>query len=122
MGGINNLISAITKSTTPQTTTTIKLTLSNENLSHIHQDITAFYNHPLDGQTFSDILRLAHLNSKHGLSQAGMDHEMKMEGAKRSQPHRASVVKAVPAGLSRSPGSDVPHARAECEPRSRAVL
>jgi hypothetical protein len=41
--------------------------LTDKDLSDVHQDVTALDNHPLDGQTFANVLRLANL----GRSQSG---------------------------------------------------
>lgn len=37
------------------------LTLTDEHLVHVQQDVTSFYNHPLDRQVLANILRLAYL-------------------------------------------------------------
>ena len=38
--------------------------LTDKDLSDVHQDVTTLDNHPLDGQTFANVLRLADLTSK----------------------------------------------------------
>lgn len=42
-----------------------KLTLSDEGLTGVQQDVTALYNHPLYGQILSDVLGVTHFIVHH---------------------------------------------------------
>lgn len=46
------------------------VTLSDEGLTGVQQDVTALHDHPLDGQVLADVLRVAHLVVHH----PGKDH------------------------------------------------
>lgn len=41
------------------------VTLSDEGLTGVQQDVTALHDHPLDGQVLADVLRVAHLVVHH---------------------------------------------------------
>lgn len=51
-----------------------RLTLSDEGLARVQQDVAAFYNHPFNGQILPDVFSVAHLIVHHPLNTRNINH------------------------------------------------